>query len=48
MVQSPLNDTTQPVAIEEEGQSPTIDRRWVSDDAVVTSASTVLVRMVMP
>ena len=28
MAQSPLNDTTQPVDIEEEGWSPTMDRRW--------------------
>jgi len=27
--QSPLNGTTQPVEIEEEGQSPTTDRRWL-------------------
>jgi len=29
MAQSPLNDTTQPVDSEEEGRSPTTDRRWL-------------------
>jgi len=29
MAQSPLNDTTQPVDSEEEGRSPTMDRRWL-------------------
>ena len=29
MAQSPLNDTTQPVDSEEEGQSPTMDRWWL-------------------
>jgi len=28
MAQSPLNDTAQPVDSEEEGRSPTTDRRW--------------------
>ena len=28
MAQSPLNNTTQPVDIEEEGRSPTTDRLW--------------------
>jgi len=30
MAQSPLNDTTQPVDSEEEGQSSTVDRRWLN------------------
>ena len=29
MAQSPLNGTTQPVDIEEEGWSPTMDRQWL-------------------
>ena len=29
MAQSPLNDTTQPLDSEEEGRSPTTDRRWL-------------------
>jgi len=29
IAQSPLNDTTQPVDSEEEGRSPTTDRRWL-------------------
>ena len=29
MAQSPLKDTTQPVDSEEEGQSSTMDRRWL-------------------
>jgi len=29
MAQSPLNDATQPVEIEEEGQSLTMDRQWL-------------------
>jgi len=29
IAQSPLNDTTQPVGSEEEGRSPTKDRRWL-------------------
>jgi len=28
LAQSPLNGTTQLVAIEEEGQSPTMDKQW--------------------
>jgi len=29
MAQSPLDGSTQPVDIEEEGRSPTTDRRWL-------------------
>jgi len=29
VAQSPLNGTTQPVDIEEEGQSPTTGRKWL-------------------
>jgi len=29
MAPSPLNGTTQPADSEEEGRSPTIDRRWL-------------------
>jgi len=32
MAQSPLNDTTQPVDSEEEGRSPTTDRRWLIEE----------------
>jgi len=32
MAQSPLNDTTQPVNNEEEGRSPTTDRRRVIEN----------------
>jgi len=35
MAQSPLNDTTQPVDSEEEGRSPTTDRRWLIEKKVV-------------
>jgi len=30
MAQSPLNGTTQPVDIEEEGLRPTMDREWLN------------------
>jgi len=32
MAQSPLNDTTQPVDSEQEGQSPTIDKQWLKKE----------------
>jgi len=34
MVQSPLNDTIQPVDSEEKGRSPTTDRRWLIEKKV--------------
>jgi len=34
MAQSALNDATQPVDSEEEGQSPTTDRRWLIEKNV--------------
>ena len=34
--QSPLNDTTQPVDIKEEGQSSTMDRQWLKNEMKVS------------
>jgi len=37
MAQSPLNGTTQPIDIEKEGRSPTMDRWWLKEYYIAVS-----------